>query len=165
MQHAEIMKYWLLTDEEQQVIAVNTEEAEPPVYFTWTVTAPNPRHPGTGVDAGQRGWRLHAIPRQRGEDYEQWKRRPALCGCWPRHGWGFDLFIEDECARCQSAMTRREAAGEVFVDLSEVARNEYEAVEQKLCITVRERKEAGAEMSDEEIDDIRAALRSSIGPI
>lgn len=41
MQHAEIMKYWLLTDEEQQVIAVNTEEVEPPkLVFTNKTVAP-----------------------------------------------------------------------------------------------------------------------------
>jgi len=41
MQHAEIMKYWLLTDEQQQVIAVNTEQPEPPsLVFTSKTVAP-----------------------------------------------------------------------------------------------------------------------------
>lgn len=87
------------------------------VHFGWMPTAPNPRHPGTGYDAGQRGWRLHAVLLNEGEQYQQFKRRPALCGLSPRHGWGGDLFIEDECARCDAAMTKREAAGDVFIDL------------------------------------------------
>lgn len=42
-----------------------------------------------------------------------------MCGLWPRHGWGVDMFIEDECFHCQRAMVKREATGEVFVDLPE----------------------------------------------
>lgn len=95
--------------------------------FAWVTTSPNPRHPGTGYDAGQKGWRLHAVPMKEGETHAEYKRRPALCGTWPRHGWGLDLFIEDECARCQNAMTKREATGEVFVDLAEVSRAKREA--------------------------------------
>lgn len=89
--------------------------------FSWVTTSPNPRHPGTGFDAGQRGWRLHAVLMAESESYEEYKRRPALCGLRPRHGWGVDLFIEDECSRCQASMTKRETAGEVFTDLAEVA--------------------------------------------
>lgn len=92
----------------------------PKTTFLWVSTAPNPRHPGTGWDAGQRGWRLHAIPMQDGEQYDAYKRRNALCGLSPRHGWGVDLFIDSECARCQAAMGKREAAGEQFQDLAEV---------------------------------------------
>lgn len=87
------------------------------VLFGWYPTAPNPRSPATGYDAGQRGWRLHAVPLNEADTFDDMKRRPALCGLWPRHGWGGDLFIEDECARCSTAMTKREAAGDVFVDL------------------------------------------------
>ena len=97
------------------------------VNFGWMTTLPNPRHPGTGFDAGQRGWRLHAVLMTPGEDYIQYKRRPALCGVWPRHGWGLDLFIEDECIRCQAAMTKREAAGDVFIDLPKKMAAEREA--------------------------------------
>lgn len=130
--------------------------------FQWMVTAPNPRHPGTGVDAGQRGWRLHAITLKRGEAYEDWKRRPALCGTWPRHGWGGDLFIEDECERCQKAMTKREAAGEVFTDLDEVFRKEREQVEQQLCAAIHEREKEGEEMSDDDIEALRKKLRAAL---
>ncbi len=126
--------------------------------FQWLVTAPNPRHPGTGFDAGQRGWRLHATTLMREEAYEEWKRRPALCGTWPRHGWGGDLFIEAECERCQKVMTKREAAGEVFTDLSEVYRKERENVEQQLCAIIREREKAGGEISDDDIEALRKEL-------
>lgn len=107
-----------------------------PTYFGWYPTSPNPRSPATGYDAGQRGWRLHAVLLSESDTYEDMKRRPALCGLWPRHGWGGDLFIEDECARCSAAMDKREASGEVFVDLPEklslereAARNEKERAE------------------------------------
>jgi hypothetical protein len=69
----------------------------------WLTTAPNPRSPATGFDAGQRGWRVHAV-----EAHENFKfselnatRHPALCGVVPAHGWGMDLFIERRCARCE----------------------------------------------------------------
>ena len=77
----------------------------------WFVTAPDPRHPGTGYDAGQRGWRLHAVDREQlaieakridGDRYQK-GRRPktrAMCGTRPAHGWGHDLYIEEMCTRC-----------------------------------------------------------------
>lgn len=116
--------------------------------FSWVTTRPNPRSPDTGWDAGQRGWRLHAVPMAEGEPYEEHKRRPALCGLWPRHGWGLDLFIEDECARCQAAMAKREAAGEVFTDLAEVAkaRRDAEAAQRDAA----ERADTSNEEEDEE---------------
>ena len=132
--------------------------------FQWMVTAHNPRHPGTGYDAGQRGWKLHAVTVNRGENYEGWKRRIALCGTWPRHGWGGDLFIEDECVRCQNAMTKREAAGEVFVDLADVYRAEREQVELQLCLLIRESKKTGCELSDDDIESLRQKLRAALEP-
>ena len=91
------------------------------ITFNWATTSPNPRHPGTGHDAGQKGWRLHAVQMECGEDYSAYKRRPALCGTWPRHGWGLDLFIEEKCIRCKAAMIRQMAKGEIFSDLAEQA--------------------------------------------
>jgi len=112
--------------------------------FAWCTTSPNPRSPQTGYDAGQRGWRLHAVPMQDGEEYQAYKRRPALCGLWPRHGWGVDLFIEDECARCSAAMDKREAAGETFTDLAVVWRARREAKQQQEAAEYRAaRKAAG----------------------
>lgn len=71
--------------------------------YEWAVTAPNPRHPGTGYDAGQRGWRLHLVEGGKVD----WVMRdrykaPALCGLIPSHGWGMDLFIDTPCARCEA---------------------------------------------------------------
>lgn len=109
--------------------STNPVVAAAPTTFAWVTTSPNPRHPGTGHDAGQRGWRLHAVPMAENEEYLGYKRRYALCGLSPRHGWGLDLFIEDECTRCQGVMTKREAAGESFLDLAEVAKAKRRARE------------------------------------
>lgn len=86
--------------------------------YEWVTTATNPRTPSTGHDAGVTGWKLHAIPnRTLDEDCAAFKRRRALCGLMPRHGWGLDLFIDDKCARCQSVMDRRKKLGETFTEL------------------------------------------------
>lgn len=97
------------------------------VTFGWFVTSPNPRSPTTGYDAGQRGWRLHAVLLNGGEPSKGVERRPALCGLRPRHGWGADLFIDTECGRCSDAMARRVAAGDVFVDLPAKIYAEHQA--------------------------------------
>jgi hypothetical protein len=109
------------------VISVRSDGGAAVTTFHWATTSPNPSAPQTGFDAGQRGWRLHAVAVQPGEQYGAYKRRPALCGLWPRHGWGLDLFIDSECAKCLAAITKREAAGAVFVDLAEMARRTKEA--------------------------------------
>lgn len=69
----------------------------------WLTTAPNPRSPATGHDAGQRGWKLHAVRATDAESTSDLRRRPSLCGMIPRHGWGLDAFIEDRCKRCAAA--------------------------------------------------------------
>lgn len=74
----------------------------------WLTTAPNPRSRGTGVDAGQRGWRLHAVMASESETFAELKFRVAACGLRPRHGWGLDMFIEAHCARCEAALAKRE---------------------------------------------------------
>lgn len=85
--------------------------------WQWLTTSPNPRSPATGYDAGQRGWRLHAVLwTEQDNDYHRETghtrtRKPALCGLRPRHGWGLDLFIEDECERCAKAIERLESTG------------------------------------------------------
>lgn len=65
----------------------------------WLTTAPNPHVPGYGPDAGQRGWKLHAVDHP-GETFAEMRRLPALCGLRPAHGWSLDLFIQDKCTRC-----------------------------------------------------------------
>ena len=67
----------------------------------WLTTAPNPRSPATGFDAGQRGWRLHAVEADDSASFESVKHKPSLCGLRPRHGWGLDCFIEMRCKRCE----------------------------------------------------------------
>jgi hypothetical protein len=65
----------------------------------WLTTAPNPRSPATGVDAGQRGWKLHAVDTPL-NSFREIGKMQALCGCRPAHGWSLDMFIEDKCERC-----------------------------------------------------------------
>jgi hypothetical protein len=78
----------------------------------WATTTPHPWKPSHthGADDGQIGWRLHLVAfgertRERlGRDrYETIDVSKALCGLRPRHGWGLDMFVEDECSRCIKA--------------------------------------------------------------
>jgi ubiquinone biosynthesis protein COQ9 len=75
----------------------------------WLTTAPNPRTSATGVDAGQRGWRLHAIKTEN-ENFSEIRFVRAACGLLPSHGWSLDIFIEDKCTRCARALEKSEAA-------------------------------------------------------
>ncbi len=68
--------------------------------WQWMTTSPNPRDPGSGYDAGQRGWRLHAIRALDSETVQDVRSRVAACGLYPSHGWNLDLFIERKCERC-----------------------------------------------------------------
>lgn len=68
-----------------------------PIY--WLTTEPNPRSPATGHDAGQRGWRLHAIDSPT-DSFKAIRWERALCGLQAAHGWGLDMFIEEKCQRC-----------------------------------------------------------------
>jgi hypothetical protein len=75
------------------------------VAIHWVTTAPNPRSPATGHDAGQRGWRLHAVEAPADAKFIDIKFASAACGLRPRHGWDLDMFIEDRCIRCSRALT------------------------------------------------------------
>lgn len=84
----------------------------------WMTTTPNPRYRGGGVDAGQRGWRLHAVidpvfdvlpSLWSGKRAGNRSMTKALCGARPAHGWGRDLFIDQECERCAVALEKIEA--------------------------------------------------------
>jgi hypothetical protein len=70
------------------------------VKIQWLTTAPNPRSPATGFDAGQRGWRLHAVNADNDDTFLGIGPRAAACGLRPAYGWGLDLFIEAKCATC-----------------------------------------------------------------
>lgn len=65
----------------------------------WLTTMPNPRARNSGYDAGQRGWKLHAVE-SKSDSFKETRWTRALCGVLPAHGWGLDMFIEDECKRC-----------------------------------------------------------------
>lgn len=71
----------------------------------WLTTEPNPRSPATRHDAGQRGWRRHAVEAPDAATFIDLRHRAALCGLRPRHGWGLDMFIDEDCTRC-AAKTR-----------------------------------------------------------
>lgn len=77
--------------------------------YVWVTTAPNPATPATGFDAGQKGWRLHAVPGFESETFEQISGRRSACGVLPSHGWSLDLFIEEKCARCVRRLLRLKA--------------------------------------------------------
>lgn len=79
----------------------------------WLTTAPNPRVRATGFDAGQRGWKLHAVETDSDSFKEiRWER--ALCGLQPAHGWSLDMFIEDKCQRCMNKIPRQRAVAEGY---------------------------------------------------
>lgn len=72
----------------------------------WLTTAPSPGAPGTGHNAGQQGWKLHAVEAKAEEEFKAIASRRALCGLLPRYGWGLDLFVTDHCATCKRASAR-----------------------------------------------------------
>lgn len=75
----------------------------------WLTTAPHPdprKWKTAEVDAGQRGWRTHAVLAADDETLNQLGRRRALCGLTPAHGWCVDLFIEKKCERCARIIRR-----------------------------------------------------------
>jgi hypothetical protein len=73
----------------------------------WRTTSPNPNRPAFGVDAGQRGWKLHLVDlAQPGANWYGKNKGFSLCGMRPRHGWGLDLFIDAPCERCAKAEAR-----------------------------------------------------------
>lgn len=78
----------------------------------WLNTHPSGRAHTHGMDQGQTGWRLHAVPDipsygPKDDNNPGWKWRPALCGTRPGTGWGHDLFIDDECSRCLKWLAKR----------------------------------------------------------
>lgn len=68
----------------------------------WLTTAPNPLSSSTGINAGQRGWKRHAVVVEPTEKFSAVRGRRALCGLQPAHGWSLNLYITDECARCRA---------------------------------------------------------------
>lgn len=76
----------------------------------WINTRPSPYTPATGHDAGQKGWKLHAVEAESDQSFNEIRGRRALCGLLPRWGWSLDAFIEDKCERCLSKMPREPKA-------------------------------------------------------
>lgn len=85
----------------------------------WFMTAPHPwkRAHAHSADDGRIGWRWHAVPAAFMSDGQggqvEHKRRPALCGLRPAHGWGGDIFSDEMCERCR---IKAEATGFPFMD-------------------------------------------------
>lgn len=77
----------------------------------WLTTGPNPLSSATGVDAGQRGWKRHAIECSDVDTFKDIRSTRALCGLLPSHGWSLDLFIEDKCKLC---VAKLRAKGELI---------------------------------------------------
>lgn len=84
----------------------------------WMMTEPHPwkRAHVHGADQGRLGWRWHAVPAS-----DEGKRRPALCGLRPSHGWGGDIFANEMCERCRLAVIRRGIALPDWLERSSVA--------------------------------------------
>lgn len=76
----------------------------------WLTTMPHPKSAATGFDAGQRGWRLHAVEAPEHFKFSELNiiSRSAICGVRPNHGWSLDLFIDRKCARCERKIQRAE---------------------------------------------------------
>ncbi len=75
--------------------------------IAWLTTYPNPRVRAYGENAGQRGWRLHAVRVETGQEtHRELRRLRALCGVFPAHGWGLDMFVDEECDRCWRAVEK-----------------------------------------------------------
>lgn len=76
----------------------------------WFSTLPSPR--GLTVqsaDAGQKGWRLHAVVLEsKGTTLGEIRLAKSACGITPEYGWTLDLFIEKRCARCERALAKRD---------------------------------------------------------
>jgi len=89
-----------------------------PIRVRLSVTDNNPRMShryDANTSYPRSGWKRHAVIVP--EDGDIWgDTRPltevprALCGLRPKSGWGCDLFEDhmDVCARCQSAMAKRD---------------------------------------------------------
>lgn len=71
----------------------------------WLTTQANPNRPATGFDAGQTGWRLHALDVTDDALFSEIRRTRSICGLMPRHGWSLDLFIDRKCERCEKKLT------------------------------------------------------------
>jgi hypothetical protein len=67
----------------------------------WITTAPSPHVFSSSPDAGQRGWKLHAVEGPTDATFTQLRYERSLCGVFAKHGWSLDLFIEDKCKRCE----------------------------------------------------------------
>lgn len=45
---------------------------------------------------------MHAVIAPEDAKFSEVRSQRALCGLWPRYGWGLDLFIEERCKRCSA---------------------------------------------------------------
>lgn len=91
---------------DQMVDKIFSYQPLKPLKIEWLTTSPNPRVISHTNDAGQRGWKTHAVNMGEKTNLSEVKYRTALCGIIPRHGWGMDLFIEDKCTRCIKALAK-----------------------------------------------------------
>ena len=77
----------------------------------------------------------------------------AFCGLRPRHGWGVDLFIDRQCARCTAVIARRKQAGEVFVDLGAIMQERYMKVKAEQERLLDQQFESNNSSMDWDFDD------------
>ena len=74
----------------------------------WLTTNPNPYSPAHTCEAddGRVGWKLHAVQTTAQNKFSELRGKKAACGLVPKHGWGLDMFIDDnaKCSRCLMAL-------------------------------------------------------------
>lgn len=68
----------------------------------WVTTLPGER----SFSPDPIGWKRHAVP----SSISYMVDARAYCGLTPKFGWGVDLFIEDNCERCEAALEKIYAA-------------------------------------------------------
>jgi len=69
----------------------------------WYTTVPSVDVQATGLNAAQRGCRVHAVAMQDGES-SGLEGLAAACGLRPRRGWDTAPPATERCARCERAL-------------------------------------------------------------
>lgn len=70
----------------------------------WLVVSPNPR---THNPLNPNGTVIHAVDVETRGTRGFVKTPPSVCGIYPRYGWSVDMFMEEECRRCERIMAKR----------------------------------------------------------
>ena len=97
--------------------------------WQWVTTAPNPRSLATGLDDGQRGWRLHAGRATDDPNFSQLCEQSALCGLIPSPRMGLEYVCCGSVQRCAA----KDAAGVDYVPLPSLMLTNGKTYYWRLC--------------------------------